>query len=142
MDIILLLKSALALTFLLVILIYFFFSKPKKKQKKKQKPVKAKQPTDLKYLSSIIKDKNSDSEKLEETLDLILKYHGDIPDKIGTNNHPTFVIYADIVYSLCRHPNTKSKLVSGFTSSLEKRNEKYRPQINDVLTKGLNSRVI
>jgi len=144
MDITLLIKSALGLTLLLAILIYIFFSKDKKKKpsKKKSTPVKQKIPTDLKYLSSIIKRRETDFETLEETLSLVLKYHGDIPKKIGSNNHPNFVMYEDIIYAICRHPNTKSKIVSGFTSSLEKRNEQYRSQINNALTKGLNSRVI
>ena len=145
MDIITLIKSALGLTILLAILIYIYFfsgSKKKKKTVKKTKPTKPKTPTDLKYLASIIKNRNTSSEKLKETLDLILKYHGTIQKKIGTNNHPTFIMYEDIIYALCRQPNTNSKLISSFTSSLEKNNEQYKSQLNDALTKGLNSRVI
>jgi WD40 repeat protein len=144
MDIIFLLKVAFGLTVLLIVLIYFLFAKPKKKTttKPKPKPIKPKVPTDLKYLSNIIKNRDISSDELQETLDLVLKYHGDIPKKIGTNNHPNFIMYEDIIYAICRHPNTNSKIVSGFTSSLEKRNDQYRSQINDALTKGLNSRVI
>jgi len=144
MDIILLIKSALGLSILLAILIYLFFSKGKKKKvvKKKPKKVKPKTPTDLKYLASIIKNRETTTELLQETLDLVFKYHADIPRKIGTNNHPNFVMYEDIIFAICRHPNTNSKIVSGFTSSLEKRNEQYRSQINNALTKGLNSRGI
>jgi len=142
MDIITLVKSAIVLTIILFILLYFLFKKPtkKKKKSKKKKHHKTKTPTDLKYLSSIIKNKNTDMQKLEDTLNLVLKYHGDIPKKVGINNHPNFIMYEDIIFAICRHPNTKSKLITKFTSELEKRNESYKGQINDALTRGLNSR--
>ncbi len=142
MDIILLIKSAIVLTVILFILIYFLFKKPTKKKKKSKKinKQKSKKPIDLKSLSAIIKNPNTDTNTLEETLNKILKYHGNIPAKIGTNNHPNFIMYEDIVFAICRHPNTKSKLITKFTSELEKRNESYKGQINDALTRGLNSR--
>ena len=145
MDIILLVKLALGLIALLFLLIYLFFLKPVKKKKsikKKNKQPSVRKPTDLKYLSSIIKNKNTDTKTLKETLDLVLKYHGDIPKKIGTNNHPNFIMYEDIIFAICRHPNVKSTIISEFTSSLEKQNEQYKSQINNALSKGLNSRGI
>jgi len=143
MDIILLIKSGIVLTIILLVLIYFFLFKPSKKKPIKKKTVKPKKrvPTDLDYFRSIVKNRDTDTKTLKETLELILKYHGDIPNKIGTNNHPNFVLYEDIIFTICRHPNTKSTLVSEFTSKLEKRNPSYRSQINDALTRGLNSRM-
>ncbi len=144
MDIIFLIKLGLSLTVVLVILVYVLFLKPSKKKKtvkKTTKVVKERTPTDLKYLSSIIKNREIDTKTLKETLDLVLKYHVKIPNKIGTNNHPNFVMYEDIIFAICRHPNTKSTIISKFTSVLEKENKLYKSQINDALTKGLNSRM-
>jgi len=147
MDIIFLTKIALSLTAILFVLIYFLFIKPsaeekKKKEKKKKKVSKPKKKidTDLKHLISIVKDKTITSKTLKETLELIIKYHGTIPNKIGSNNHPNFVMYEDVIFAICRHPNTNSTIITQFISSLEKKNENYKPQINDALTRGLNSR--
>ncbi len=143
MEITLLIKSAMGLLVILIILIYlFFFSSKKKKVVKKvvKKESKPKVNYDLEHLRSIIKSKKSTSKELKDALDLILKYHGTIHKKLGVRVHPDFDIYMDVLFTLCRHPNTNTSLIINFDKELEKLNPEYKPEINDALSKGLNSR--
>ena len=88
----------------------------------------------------VIKNKNSSTQELQEALDLIIKYHGKIHPKLGMRAHPDFDIYADIIFRICRHPSTTKEVIINFDRSLEKLNPDYNKEINDALTKGLNSR--
>ncbi|MEA1956718.1 MAG: hypothetical protein U9N02_09570 [Campylobacterota bacterium] len=146
MDIVLLIKSGLGLTVLLVILIYLLllsFKKKKKPQKKKVKQTKQRTTySTLEELRKIIKDRDIDSKKLEETLNEIIKYHGTMPKQIGVNVPAELYIFEDIIYIVCRHPSVTSTIILEFISQLEKLNHNYKYQINNALTKGLNSRVI
>lgn len=147
MDIILLIKSGLGLLMVLAFLVILLIAPKKKKEKNKQKqPIQSKPkesfPTDLKELIKIIKDKETDSKKLAKTTETILKYHGKLPSKLGIRTNPEYAIYDDLIFTLCRHPNVTANIILEFTSGLEKKNEDYKPQINDSLTRGLNSRVI
>ncbi len=150
MDIIFLLKSGLGLIATLGILVFLLILPANKRQKQnKAKPQKEheevkkeKLPIDLKELIKIVKNKDIDSTKLKETLDTILKYHGKIPHKLGARTNPAFSIYEDIIFTICRHPNTTADIILTFNTGLEKLNEEYKPQINDALSRGLNSRVI
>jgi uncharacterized membrane protein YvbJ len=149
MDIILLLKSIAGLVAVLAILIFFFFYFPnKKKQKKNTKKKsyvsasKTEEKHDMPTLLSIIRNKKSTAEELEKALLLLIKYHGHIPKKLGLRSHPDFDDYAEVVLRICRHPNTNKDIIINFDKALEKLNPEYIREINDALTKGLNSRGI
>ena len=96
--------------------------------------------TDLESLRAVIKNKKTKKETLKEALDLVIKYHGTIHKKLGIRAHPDFDIYMDILFSICRHPNTNKNLIVGFDHALEKLNPDYKKDINEAVTKGLNSR--
>jgi hypothetical protein len=146
MDILLLLKSIAGLTVILGILIMLFLYSPAKKSKKETKKKHYTKPTppevkhDWKSLAKVIRNKNASAQELKETLDMILKYHGTIPKKLGIRVNPEFDKYAEVILRLCRHPNTNKELIIDFDRELEKRNPEYVKEINDALTKGLNSR--
>ena len=145
MEITLLVKSFLGLVALLALLIFFLLYNPKAKEKKKQKS-SVKQTshkainTSLSHLADIIRNKKSTTQELKDALDLIIKHHGTIHPKLGMRPHPDFDIYGEIMLRICRHPNTTKNLILDFDRALESKNEEYKKDINDFLTKGLNSR--
>ncbi len=153
MEITLLIKSVVGLIILLGILIFLLFYSSNSKSKKSKEIKKETQnssknnfstpekiKTDLPSLRAIIRDKNSSSKELKVALDLILKYHGHIHKKLGLRAHPDFDYYMDILFSICRHPHTNKDLIVNFDKELEKLNPEYKAEINDAITKGLNSR--
>jgi len=142
MDIVLLVKSGVGLLVLLAILVFFmiFVPKAKKKRKAKVAPVSPKLNIDFDHLRAIVRNKKSTSEELKEALTLILKYHGTIHTKLGLRAHPDFDMYMDVILHICRHPNTNKDLILKFDKELGAKNPEYKVEINDALTKGLNSR--
>jgi len=146
MEMDLLIKSGMGLLALLAVLVTFLAFSPKAKKsssKKEQTPSTPKKPSqniDLKYLISIVKNKKSTTKELKETLDLILKYHSKIHKKLGIRAHPEYDNYMDIIFTICRHHNTNKTLIVKFVVELEKANPEYKMEINDSLSKGLNSR--
>ena len=137
----------MGLVVILGILIAFFLYVPgnkKKKEVKRQKkyttPSKPAPKHELKDLLAVIRNKRSTTEQLAEALDLIIKYHGRIHPKLGIRAHPDFDIYSEILLRICRHPNTNKDIIIKFDKELEKLNPEYVREINDSLTKGLNSR--
>jgi len=152
MDILLLIKSIAGLVVILAILITLFFYKPfsstkekKKESLQKEEEIKAeksskKESHDLKDLLKIIRNKESTTEELANALDLVIKYHGKIPPKLGIRTHPEFYNYSEILLRICRHPNTNKDIIVKFDKELERLNPEYVREINDSLTKGLNSR--
>jgi len=142
-DITLLVESGMGLLVILTILIYFFFFSSKKKKVVKKSIKKEPQPkknNDFKHLISIIKNKKSTTKELKEALELVIKYHGTIHKKLGLRTHPEFDIYMDIIFTICRHPNTSKDIIIMFDKELELKNPDYKPEINSALAKGLNSR--
>ncbi len=145
MDIVLLIKSAMGLIVLLAGLIFLLFYSPSAKAKKlkknsSKKQTQAKPDFDLETLRKKIKNKKSSSKELKESLDLVLKYHGTIHKKLGIRTHPDFDMYMDILFTICRHPSTNKDIIIGFDKELAKLNPEYKSNINDAITKGLNSR--
>ncbi|MFA5233496.1 MAG: hypothetical protein WC390_03775 [Sulfurimonas sp.] len=154
----LIVKSIMGLVALLTLLIFLLFLEPnstKKFQDKQSEPKpvvqeEKKEPNnetqkkeqDLNYLVGIIKNKKSDSKKLQYALDAIIKYHGKVHKKLGLRPHPDFDIYIDILFTLCRHPNANKHLIINFDRELERQNLEYKQEINEAITKGLNSRGI
>jgi len=129
----------------LIFLLFYSSKKNKTNTQRVQKnPVRPQEKnglkTDLKSLRALIKNKQTSKETLKEALSLVIKYHGTIHAKLGARAHPDFDIYMDILFSICRHPNTSKDLIVGFDSALEKLNPQYKKDINEAIAKGLNSR--
>lgn len=159
MDAELITKLIIALGAILAILIFFLFlepkedtptqikpskksplssdSKPQKEQKKESASLA--KPT-LESLVDIIKNKRSDSQKLSETLSLVIEHYGVIAKKMGIRPHKDFDIYMDILFSICRHPHTNKDIILDFDRELERLNPEYKKEINEAITKGLYSR--
>lgn len=146
MELTLLIQSAMGLFVVLGLLVFILVltPKPKKKEIKKSKKVvqeqKAKPRTDLEFLRTIVKNRQSTVEELKEALDLVLKYHGKIPKKLGLRSHPDSQIYMDILFSICRHPNANKDIVVNFDRELGRLNPDYKKDLNDAMMRGLNSR--
>ena len=96
---------------------------------------------DFESLKMIIKNKKSSAKELEAALSLILKHYGSIHPKLGIRVHPDFDKYMEVIIRLCHHPRVTSKMVVSFDKELRKKNPEYEKDINDAITKGLNSRV-
>ena len=145
MEITLLIKSIIGLIVFLAILLYILLIPSKRV---KSKPVKKESPreddgsmkTDKASLLAVIKNKKTSSQDLSKALDLILKHHGRIHKKLGERSHPEFDYYMDVLFSICRHPNTNKNLILGFDKKLEALNLDYKKDINEAIAKGLNSR--
>lgn len=141
MEITLLLESGLGLVLVLGFLIFLLLATKKKRAKKMANEVgEAKPIADLESLKAIIEHKKTTSTELQEALDLVLKYYGVIPKKVGVLNHHDFQIYTDILLSICIHPNTNKKIILSFDKELERLNPDYKVEINEAITRGLNSR--
>lgn len=147
----LIVKSIMGLIALLALLIFLLFYNPNKSKKKalshvkhveEIKSSKEVEETNFKVLIAMIKNKKSDAKKLEYALGMILKHHGKVHKKMGLRPHPEFMIYEDIIFTLCRHPHTNKDLIIDFDRELLKLNPEYKQEINDAMTKGLNSRGI
>ncbi|ADN08116.1 hypothetical protein [Sulfurimonas autotrophica] len=142
MDITLLIKSIAALigAFAILIILYFYLSHTKKFAKKIQN-IPEEQP-DLSTLLEVIKDKKSTTQELKEAVDLILKYYWKIPKKLGMRVNPKFEIYSELLLRICQHPNTNKDIILKLDKELERFNPQYKLELDDSLTKGLNTRAI
>lgn len=148
MEIILLLKSALGLIIVLGILIFLFFYSSKKKKAKIQARVEKtvqkieinSQKIDLDSLRLKLRKRKTTAKELMDVIDLILKHYGVIHKKMGMRPHPDFDAYTDIFMSICRHPNTNKNIILKFDKELSRLNPEYKSDINEAMTKGLNSR--
>lgn len=145
MEITLLLKSIFGLIAVLAILIFFLFLPSGKRKaaaasKKDSSSASQVLKTDLPYLKSIVKNKKSSTNELRKALDLVLKHHGNIHPKLGLRPHPDFDIYMDFLFTICRHPNASKDIIINFDKNLSKLNPEYKKDINEAITKGLNSR--
>lgn len=150
MEIELLIQSIMGLVAVLGVLIFLLLYAPAAQEKKPAKVTKSTSKssssdsnnikTDLDSLRAIIKSKKSTSRELKSALDLVLKHHGHIHKKLGVRVHPDFDVYMDILFSICRHPNTNKNIIINFDKELERLNPEYKAEINDAITKGLNSR--
>ncbi len=144
-------KSIMGLIALLALLIFLLFYNPNKSKKRVVSSAKSVEESisskeleesNLKVLIAMVKSKKSDAKKLEYALGMILKYHGKVHKKMGLRPHPEFMIYEDIIFTLCRHPHTNKDLIVNFDREFLKLNPDYKQEINDAITKGLNSRGI
>ena len=148
MELELIIKAIMGLVVLLAVLIFLLFLNPKKKESKKEssalRSIETKnssyQKVDFASLVKIVKNKNSSSKELYDAVGLIIKHYGTISKKVGIRLHPDFEIYADLLFTICRHKNTNKDIVVYFDRELRKLNPEYRKEINEAVTKGLNSR--
>jgi len=146
MELTLLVQSIGGLIIILSILTLLLLISPKKKPKLKAKKTVQKTNTanqiDLPSLKAIIKNRKTTKKELKHTLDLILKHHGTIHNKLGSRVHPDFDTFMEILITICRHPNTSKDIIIDFDKELARKNPEYKPDINDAVAKGLNSRGI
>ncbi|WP_345980016.1 hypothetical protein [Sulfurimonas sp. HSL3-2] len=143
-----LIMAVLGLLIVLVVLI-FLIVKPNEEITKTittklsiQEPVKETKTKefDFESLRKIIKNKRSNAKQLEEALELIIKYHGNIHPRLGVRAHPDFDRYMDVLFTICRHKNATSKMIVKFDKELAALNPDYVKEINDAIARGLNSR--
>lgn len=144
MDIVFIVKSLVGLIALLGVLVLFLLYDPRKQKQKTQKSV-ADEPTkrveySFEELLAMIRDKNSTTQELEFATGNILKSYGHIAPKMGIRLHDDFYIYSEIMIRICHHPNTTKELILSFDKELRAKNPQYEKELNDALTKGLNSR--
>ncbi len=149
MEITLLVKSILGLIVILGLLIFLLVLPSKKKKKQIQIPKKTKgqkgsapseaEPT-LESLRKVIKNKRSTEKELQEALEMVIKKYGTVHKKLGLRAHPDFDIYIDMLFTICRHPNTNKDIIVQFDRDLGRLNPEYKKEINEAITKGLNSR--
>jgi len=147
MEITLLIKSIMGLIAVLALLMFlFFYSSSFKKNKKTDTKITKKttkpreEVPDLQTLRAIIKNKKTKTKELKKSLDLVLKYYGNIHKKLGVRVHPDFDVYMEILFTICRHPHTNKNIIVDFDKELGRLNPDYKAEINDAITKGLNSR--
>jgi len=145
MEISLLIKVVAGLVVILGILVFLLLLPKKIKDSKKvlseKERNKPKVKTDLNSLRYIIRNRVSSNKQLGEALDLIIKHHGNIPNKLGIRVNPQFDGYMEVLVTLCRHPNASKDIIIKFDKELTKLNPDYKSEINDAITKGLNSRL-
>ncbi len=149
MEITLLVKSILGLVVVLGLLIFLLIlpGKTKKTQKKPEEKIlktpdtKELEPT-LEDLRKVIKNKKSTEAELKEALETVIKKYGKVHKKLGLRAHPDFDIYMDMLFTICRHPNTNKDIIVQFDRDLGRLNPEYKKEINEAITKGLNSRGI
>ena len=146
MELTLLIQSGMGLLIILGFLVFFLVVSPKKKEKQVRKAKKAVQERkarsipNLTSLRDIVKNKKSTTKELKEALEAVIKYHATMHKKLGLRAHPESDIYMDIVFTICRHSNINKDIIVKFDKDLERLNPEYKKEINDALTKGLNSR--
>ena len=137
------------LIIVLLVLVIMYTSDPKKKKNKKSAtrkntntpPIRVK-PRSFNTLYEIIKSKSTSEHDLKVASEEVLDNYVKITPKLGLRPHPDFDKYATIIMSLCRHPNTNKDIILHFDKLLQKSNPDYKVDIENFLTKGLNSRGI
>ena len=150
LDIEIVIKSVVGLVVLLTLLIIVFVLPARAKKKKVQKQVKKRIQTtvekevalDFDDLRAIVRRHSSSKEDLQKAIDQIVKHYSKIPPKLGIRNHPDFDKYVDLIVHLVRHTNTNKDLILQLDRALTKNNSEYKAELNDTLSKALNSRGI
>lgn len=139
-------EIVIGLVLALAALIFLLFLEPKGKKSKLSGQQEAQSDgthfdkAELYSLMSIIKDRKTDSQKLSDTLELVIKHYGRVHKKLGLRPHPDFDLYTDILFTICRHPNATKDIILEFDRELTKLNPEYKKEINEAIAKGLNSR--
>ena len=151
MDIALLIKSIAGLFVILLILIFIVVLPAKRKKEKQKQEQKEQKELEKKQkqkkplptfdeLLKVIKNQESTTEELQKAVDLIVKYYAKIPPKLGIRTNPEFDKYIALIIYLVRHKNTNKDLILTLDKGLRKASPSYAPELNDALSKALNSR--
>jgi hypothetical protein len=143
MEASLLIEAIAGLVVILGLLIFIMLKPKVDLTTKKTYPTSSDEPkkkTDLETIRHTIRNRTSTKEELTEAVDMVLKYHRNIPDKLGTRINPKFDVYMEIFVTLCRHRNATKDMILKLDKELVKNNPEYKSEINDAITKGLNSR--
>ena len=147
MDIALIFKSVVGLIVLLAILIIIFIL-PARKRKVKKRAQERKEELHQKAkeeilafdeLRAIVRRSSSSREDLERAVEQIVKHYVKIHPKLGIRTHPEFDKYVDLIVHLVRHRNTSKELILKLDRELTKNNPEYKAELNDTLSKALNS---
>lgn len=91
-------------------------------------------------LKSILKNKNASYEALQHATDGIIEFYGDIEPKVGGRQSKDFDRYMELIFIICKHPNTDKKLVLNFERDLARMNPQYKKDLDHAVTKGLSFR--
>lgn len=91
-------------------------------------------------LKSILKNKNSSYETLEDAIEKIIDYYGDIEPKIAGRQSKDFDRYMELIFIICKHKNTDKKLILNFERDLARMNPQYKKDLDNAVTKGLSFR--
>lgn len=135
----LMIKIILVLILILsVLIVVLFLNQRDKKVKTNQKG--ADECITFECLVNNLKDKRSTKAKLDTTIELLLKHHGNIPPKVGTKTDVDFEKYKEIFVLLCTHQNATTTMILGFDKELTRLNPEYKKDINDAIAKGLKAR--
>lgn len=148
MDIEFIIKSVVGLIVLLTLLIILFVLPARKKKKKiqkqkKQAALKEEESEELlsfDELRAVVRRRSTTAEELQKVIDQVVKHYSKIPPKLGIRTHPDFDKYVDLIVHLVRHRNTNKDLILQLDRALTKNNPEYKAELNDTLTKALNSR--
>lgn len=89
-------------------------------------------------LKAILKNKNSSYEALEDAIENIVKYYGDIEPKVGGHQSKDFDRYVELIFIICKHPNTDKNLILNFERDLARTNPQYKKDLDQAVTKGLS----
>ncbi len=148
MNIEIVIESVVGLVVLLTLLIVLFLVPWKRKKKKLHtKKSQGKEATQRKReevlpfdeLRAVVRRRSSSSEDLEMAIDQVIKHYAKIHPKLGIRNHPDFDKYVDLIVHLVRHKNTNKDLIIKLDKALTHENPQYKAELNDTLTKALNS---
>ena len=135
----------LLVVLLILVFAYVYTRSAKRKSDMQAKkpavqPQKVKKPRSFEELRSVIKNKRSAASELQEALDELLLHYGTIERKLGVRPHPDFDRYMEILFTICRHPNTNKDIVVSFDKRLAEKNPDYRREIDEALQRALSSR--
>ena len=144
MEITLLIQTIVGLVIVLGILVFILLLPTKiEKKKVKIRTIDDDKPkTDLESLRHIIRNRLSTKQELQDALNLVIKLHGHIAKKHGTRVNADFDGYMEILIMICRHPNTDKNIILKFDKELRTLNPDYKDEINESITKGLDSRSV
>ena len=127
------------LLFLLVaVLIYTSRAKKRKAQELTEVP-EDRIPTFVE-LKAILKNKDATHDALEKAIESIVEYYGEIEPKVAGRQSKDFDRYMELIFIICKHPNTDKKLVLSFERDLARINPQYKRDLDHAVTKGLSFR--
>jgi len=127
------------LLFLLVaVLIYSSRAKKRKAQALTEVP-EDRIPTFVE-LKAILKNKDATHDALQKAIESIVEYYGEIEPKVAGRQSKDFDRYMELIFIICKHPNTDKKLVLSFERDLARINPQYKRDLDHAVTKGLSFR--